>query len=265
MQQPPNSFIFLSHGGSQQGQFKLPHNVELVTFNRPGLSFDQYAVKEIMNTLRLIPSSLVNRIRPGDKALSYSINSYNVVQSINVTYYKPGSYAPNLDLRMSLSSSDPLQNLTGLFDSRYADIDVINNTKLSGSYDWFDSNFTNLFLNNNRLTQFTTQTLVNYFSSIYPFGIARIYMISCRALDNYMDLYTYTNTIFSLSSLIDNNFYFYPVDPGTPVGILTYKPSRKRRRTAIPIAKRNLNTLAPLTKRPKTNQKRKSRRTRRLN
>jgi hypothetical protein len=254
------SFIFLSHGGDKLGEFILPDNIELVTFNRPGLLFYSAAVKEIMKTLHIIPPSM--RILSRPLTLIYPDGLEQIAQSIRITYYEPKSVVPNLELSLSEGPNDINQYLSGLFTTKNADIDYTVPKKLSGAVPEFDSSFIMNALHGDNTKRFTTQDVVTYLSQVlnlyerFKGKRVRLYMISCRSLDTIEENTNMDINIFSVLSLTGGEF-IYPINDIGFTGLTTYIPPIKRKReNTNTIRKQNKNNqLNFLPKRPKTRRR----------
>lgn len=181
---PAASYIFLTHGADASGTIVIPHNVELITFNRPGFILLETAVKEMMRILRRVSNR--KQIKSDALILEYkNLLGKTVSERIRVSYYEPNQKnVPNQALLLSSGENDPVRNLTGMYDAKKADIDLGSMTKAAGSIDTFTEEFKDSVLFGNPLQIFNTQTLVSYFSDsmsrTHPGKRVRLYLMCCR-------------------------------------------------------------------------------------
>jgi hypothetical protein len=199
-----HSLNILVHGGKYIGNFKLPANIELVTFNKPNFLLPVLDIMNIFKTIKKIPLSkkvksqvlvsdtrkylhdiqgtdILEQIKSKDPQLK------EYVKNIRMTVYKPLSEnIPNLI--QEFYDDGMIKNVTGFYDTKYADINFNLN-----KFEWvptggIDTKLNNLFLNNvlsgDIKKKITTEYLINFLSFIanisYPGKIVRVFLFCCR-------------------------------------------------------------------------------------
>jgi hypothetical protein len=208
---PFRSLTLLTHGGTSIGPFSLPNNIELITFNRPGQYMSTYAVKKIMQYLRRLPNS--KRIRSRVLRLDYPelvAPGQHTHENIRISYFEPYSTGvPNQILNLSNGPQDVVRNLTGFFDTTLSDINLTNNTKISGSFRLFDKKLIDTILSGVNTNIYTLQLVIymisKYLNEHHPGKRLRLYLMCCRTgepeePDTDMASATFTNILRSSHS-----------------------------------------------------------------
>jgi hypothetical protein len=130
----------LMHGAQSIGNFTLPPNIELVTFNKPEFTLDILHVIKIFDTLRQIPLS--RRIK--SQVLKSDISDLYVKYKLN--------YGPDYEKykTMNIRITDYKPNETGVPNLQQSFEDTTNKKKVLGFYETNDASITYIRENSNK-------------------------------------------------------------------------------------------------------------------
>jgi len=91
---PKNQIILLIHGSNKSEYFRLPENIEIVMFTDHGKDLDGQTAINLFDWFRLNVDFNNNANYELYNNKEYTINTNH----IKISYYKPGTYCPNLEL-----------------------------------------------------------------------------------------------------------------------------------------------------------------------
>jgi hypothetical protein len=187
----------LMHGDDSVGTFTVPHNIELVTFNKPQFNLHVLHVIKIFEVLKKIPPSkrIRSEILHSDVLDLY--NKYNLehdsvfnqikTNNIRMTVYKPNSEnVPNLI--HYIHDTTNLKKIIGFYKTNDAIITYKKSTNEfipeSGFLGYKFNYFIKSLLQGDTSLDFTTKQLIEHFSmtanKYFPGKVIRVFLFSCR-------------------------------------------------------------------------------------